>query len=168
MYFACDIILKCICLCENQTFKESGDAYAHIDAKHTRRGENDWDEIEDVIGDVELEVAEEVRVAQNRAAAAAAAAGNAAAAAAPLQNGVGPAGPHHDAQEPVDPERLQVCTFHPLDPQLNMKPVPAHQYTKKGQKGMVSAAARFACTLCSNFMPLPGRLTHHLFFWDLL
>ena len=77
-----------------QTFKESGDAYAHIDAKHTRRGENDWDEVEDVIGDVEMEVAEEARVAQNRAGAL-------------LQNGVGPAGLHED-QEPVDPERLQV------------------------------------------------------------
>ena len=82
-----------------QTFKESGDAYAHIDAKHTRRGENDWDEVEDVIGDVELEVAEEARVAQNRAGAL-------------LQNGVGPAGLHHNEQEPVDPERLQVI---PLD-----------------------------------------------------
>ena len=84
-----------------QTFKESGDAYAHIDAKHTRRGENDWDEVEDVMGDVELEVAEDARIDQNRPGA-------------QLQNGVGPAALHNEEQEPVDPERLQVMQI-PLE-----------------------------------------------------
>ena len=46
------------------------------------------------MADVELEVAEEARVAQNRAGAL-------------LQNGVGAAGLHRE-QEHVDPERLQV------------------------------------------------------------
>ena len=46
------------------------------------------------MADVELEVAEEARVAQNRAGAL-------------LQNGVGPAGLHQE-QENVDPERLRV------------------------------------------------------------
>ena len=48
------------------------------------------------MADVELEVAEEARVAQNRAGAL-------------LQNGVGPAGLH---QEHVDPGRLQVIESH--------------------------------------------------------
>ena len=52
------------------------------------------------MADVELEVAEEVRVAQNRAGAL-------------LQNGVGPAGLHQE-QERVDPERLRVIKSHTL------------------------------------------------------
>ena len=50
------------------------------------------------MADVELEVAEEARVAQNRAGAL-------------LQNGVGPAGLHQE-QERVDPERLRVIESH--------------------------------------------------------
>ena len=50
------------------------------------------------MADVELEVAEEARVAQNRAGAL-------------LQNGVGPAGLHQE-QEHVDPERLRVIESH--------------------------------------------------------
>ena len=98
-----------------QTFKESGDAYAHIDAKHTRRGENDWDEVEDVMNDVEMEIAEEQQLANNRAAAVGIpngillGAGPAAPPAAPAA-AVGDVGVQINLprREDMDPERLQV------------------------------------------------------------
>ena len=92
-----------------QTFKESGDAYAHIDAKHTRRGENDWDEVEDVMNDVEMEIAEEQQIANNRAAAVGIPNGILLGGPPPAAAAAGAAARLNPPQpEDMDPERLQV------------------------------------------------------------